>query len=67
MHVMSRLFVSIKPWVFPWLLLGDLAFHEAFLKAGDAPVYVGYGSMTCYLSKLDMFGRPNYQFVMGKP
>eukprot|EP00434_Breviolum_minutum_P007978 symbB.v1.2.007035.t1/scaffold428.1/size206322/10 len=24
---------------------------EAFLKAGDAPVYIGYGSMTCYNGK----------------
>ena len=51
--IMDILLASIylNPWVFPWVVLGGFGFHEAFLKAGDAPVYVGYGSMTCYLSK----------------
>lgn len=30
---------------------GKLQQMEAFLKAGDAPVYVGYGSMTCHNAK----------------
>ena len=53
MLIMDILLASIylNPWVFPWVVLGGFGFHEAFLKAGDAPVYVGYVSMTCYLSK----------------